>query len=874
MTAFRDYTILQTLPELKQEVRSKKYQKPELLAPAGDFDSLKTAVENGADAVYVGLKEFNARRQARNFTLKELYEAVCYAHLRNRKIYLAVNILIKERELRKVLDYVEKALTSGIDGLIVQDLGLASILSRLYEGVRLHASTQINCHNTATALFLENSGFTRIVLARETTLEEVRRIKNETGVEIEIFGHGALCFSYSGQCLLSSLVGRRSGNRGLCTQPCRLPYHLVVDKEGNRLEPEMLGNYPISTKDLCVLTHLPEIIKAGIDALKIEGRLKSAEYIGVVTRVYRREIDRAFLNSFGYQPLRESVEQLEEVFSRGFSSAYLTGIRDNQMMSYTRPSNRGAFIGRVVFVDNYSGRVGVLLRRNISKGDILEFWVSKGGRVSQEVKTIFLEGKEVEEVSKNRRAEIVVDKNRHLIKPGDRVHRVFNYKLNREAGNIFKEENRPRIPVKIFIKVIKGEPVSALAFSDDVEVEINTEIYPEISLRKQLTVEGIKKQIEKLKNTPYELTSFEALVDESVFLSLKQLNQIRRELISKLDEARLKSKKPDYIKKYGIDKVLSDVQVKREILNPILTVKAADCETAKVSLEAGADIVYLKLPSYRGQEEKSEKKIFTLRSIASLKGKWLGVSIPNIVKDSEVDFYIKFLTKYQHVFDVVLVDNPGFLTEAQKIHHNIVGDYHLNIFNAKALTALNEDKIRRFTLSVELSEREIEDILIKISLPLELIIYGDIEVMTAEHCPLLAISSSKITNERMDLPGCLLAERDNNPPAFCELGMAYLKDEKGYEFPVMTDMFCRGHIFNSRVLCAPFVIPKMRLLGVNYFRLELLLKRSEKEIKTTVKNYRKLLDAISAGRNEVAEKLMKNVCFRNFTTGHYQRGVL
>lgn len=873
MTAFSDYTVLQTLSEVQQEVQSRRRQKPELLAPAGDFDSLKAAVENGADAVYIGLKEFNARRQARNFTLRELDEAVRYAHLRNKKIYLATNILIKESELKKALDHIDKSLTSGIDGLIVQDLGLASILLRLYEGIRLHASTQINCHNTTTALFLKNLGFARIVLARETTLEEVRKIKRESGTEIEIFGHGALCFSYSGQCLLSSLVGRRSGNRGLCTQPCRLPYSLVIENEEIRVEPEMLGEYPISTKDLCVVAVLPEIIKSGIDALKIEGRLKSAEYIAVVTRVYRREIDRAVLNPSGYRPLRESIDKLDEVFSRGFSSAYLAGIRDSRMMSYTRPSNRGAFIGRVVYVDNYAGGVGIALRKDISKGDVLEFWVSRGGRVAQEVKTIFLDGKEVEEISKDKRAEIVVDKNRHLIKPGDRVHRIFNYKLNRESEIIFKGEKCSKIPVKIFVKVIKGEPVCVLAFSDDTEVEIITEIYPEESRHKQLTAESIKKQIEKLGDTPYELVSFEALVDEKLFLPLKQLNQVRRDLIKKLDEAKLMSKKPGYVKRYRDKNILSNVEVKRELLDPVLTVKIINFEAAEAALEAGADIVYLKVPSYRGQEELTEEKIFTLRTLASLKGKWLGLSIPNIVKDNEIDLYVRFLKKYHNGFDVILVDNPGILIEAQKFHHNVVGDYHLNVFNSRTLTAFKGEKLRRLTLSVELSEEEIEDILKKVAIPMELIVYGDIEVMTSEHCPLLALSNSNIADERLILTGCLLAGKSSGTPAFCEIGTVYLKDEKAYEFPVMTDIFCRGHIFNSRVLCAPSVISRMRFSGVNFFRLELLLKRSGNEIRTVVGNYRKLLDAISEEKDKIVEVLMREICIRNYTTGHYQRGV-
>lgn len=873
MVTISNYSGLQTLPKPLKENESGKRKRPELLSPAGDFDSLKAAIENGADAVYLGLKEFNARRQARNFNLEELEEAIRYAHLRNKKVYLTTNILIKEREIEKALEHIEKALTFGIDALIVQDIGLAYTLSQLYDGVKLHASTQLNCHNVSTALFLKELGFKRIVLSRELTLSEVKKIKSESGVEVEIFAHGALCYSYSGQCLMSSFVGRRSGNRGLCAQPCRLSYQIVINKDGKDLHLDTLGDYPISTKDLCTLSLIPEILEAGIDALKIEGRLKSPEYVAVVTKVYRREIDRAVANPANYYLLRESIEQLEEVFSRGFSAAYLGGIRDNRMMSYTRPNNRGAFVGRVVYVDSYSGKVGIKLRKTISKGDILEFWVSKEGRVVQEVKSLSIEGREVDEALEGKRAEVVVEKDRHLIKAGDRVYRVYNAKLNYEAEASFKKQGQFKIPVKIFVKILKNEPVYASAMTEDAEVEITTEIFPEESKGKDLSFETVKTQMKKLGDTAYELVFFEAMIGERLFLPLRKINQIRRDLIEKLDRARLLSKKPDYSKKASFESIIAEGEEKRKVYTPALTVKAADYETAKAALEAGADIVYLKPPPYRGQEKLTEEKLLRLREIATLRDKWLGLSTPNVIKDSEIDYYLNFLKKHSEIFDVVLVDNHGFLLEAQKVHRNIVGDYHLNIFNSRAFAAYRKASVRRLTLSLELSADEIDHVLRRVDIPVEVIVHGDVEVMTAEHCLLLVISDGNDRYAKTGMTACAMKGGGEERPAYCEMGMAYIEDEKEYRFPIMTDIFCRGHIFNSKVLCAASVISKLRAAGINYFRLELLLPRSQKEVSFLVKSYRSLIDDASSKNNYHLRSLSKKICSNGFTTGHYHRGV-
>ena len=323
---------------------------PELLAPAGGPDALRAAVANGADAVYLGVENLNARRGAENFSLDGLAEACRFAHLRGVGVYLTANVVVLPAEMDEALEMVDSAWAVGVDAVIVQDLGLLRAVREGLPHVRIHASTQINAHNTDTLRALGSLGVSRVTLARETSIGEIEAlvtVGRSAGVEVESFVHGALCVCYSGQCLLSSLIGGRSANRGLCAQPCRLPYELI-DESGKTLE--TAGAHLLSPKDLAGITMLPQLVNAGVTALKIEGRMKSAEYVALVTGVYRAAVDRASHEADGFEVRDGEVAVLKEAFSRGFTEAYLLGERGNDMMSYARPNNRGVLVGRVAKV--------------------------------------------------------------------------------------------------------------------------------------------------------------------------------------------------------------------------------------------------------------------------------------------------------------------------------------------------------------------------------------------------------------------------------------------------------------------------------------------------------------------------------------------
>ena len=329
----------------------------ELLAPAGDMACLHAAVRAGADAVYLGAQQFNARRGAGNFTLGELEQACHYAHLRRVRIYLTVNTVVLQREMEQALELVRQAYRRGVDAFIVQDLGLAREMRRALPQAELHVSTQMNIHNKAGIAATAELGASRVTLARELTLGEVEELSaaaRALDMEVEVFGHGALCICYSGQCFMSSLVGGRSANRGRCAQACRLPYELRNAAVRKALGAP--GEHLLSPKDLCTIDLLPQLIDAGISSLKVEGRMKSPEYVQAVVGVYRAVLDRVLA---GGRPeaTHEERRVLSEAFSRGFTQAYLVGETGNDRMSYARPNNRGVLVGRVAFARD--GVVGV-----------------------------------------------------------------------------------------------------------------------------------------------------------------------------------------------------------------------------------------------------------------------------------------------------------------------------------------------------------------------------------------------------------------------------------------------------------------------------------------------------------------------------------
>ncbi|MGN1049936.1 MAG: peptidase U32 family protein, partial [Selenomonadaceae bacterium] len=450
----------------------------ELLAPAGSREALLAAIEAGANAVYLAGTMFGARAYADNFDEEGLREAIRLAHLRNVLINVTVNTIVDDQELPKLKEYLKFLYDAGADAVLVQDMGVARVAHEVAPGLPLHASTQMTVHNLDGVRALEKLGFSRVVLSRELSLEAIRHICANAKAEIEVFVHGALCVCYSGQCLMSSIIGGRSGNRGRCAQPCRLPYALI-DEKGNDLLGDAAGRYLLSPRDINAIELLPQLIDAGVASLKIEGRMKRPEYVAIVVDSYRRAIDSYYAGRFEVEAKTSS--RLAQIFNRDFTTAFMEKKQGRNMMSDKRPNNRGLMLGRVLFFDKESHRAILKLSAPLAEGDQVDFWVKVGGRVTANVKDMKLvmlpadsgkKGKSGMSINALKKAasygqaaadaeagmmvSLPVDS---MVFEHDRVFKVYDNRLMSWAGGFFKA-GAPvrRIPLKVRVSAAVGEP--------------------------------------------------------------------------------------------------------------------------------------------------------------------------------------------------------------------------------------------------------------------------------------------------------------------------------------------------------------------------------------------------------------------------------
>ncbi len=494
-------------------------RKPELLAPAGNREAFEAALAAGADAIYLGAGSFNARRNADNFAIDDVRAACRDAHLRGARVYLTANTLVFPGEMDDALAMVADAVEVGIDAAIVQDVGLMSVLRRELPELELHASTQLNVRGKRGIELATRLGCSRVTLARELSIEKIAELAT-LGIDLEVFAHGALCICQSGQCLLSSLIGGRSANRGLCAQPCRLPYKLV-DEDGKKLAQE--GQYLLSPRDLCGIEMIDRLIEADVASLKIEGRMKSPEYVSTVTATYRDAIDRAWEDVASYEADPDAKDILAEAFNRGFTQGYLAGERGNDMMGYKRPNNRGVPVGRVT---GYSaGKVKLAANADIAVGDLLEFWTSKG-RVTYTV-----------EPSDTLKGETKYLGVREPVSVGDRVFRVRSAKLAADAQE--RTETGMKIPVSIDVRMRKGEQLE-IVVHDDAGHEARAQgPAVEAARTKAVTREDVIDHVGRLGATPFSCESWDIMLDEGVGIGFSTLHKTRAAALEAFEGALL-----------------------------------------------------------------------------------------------------------------------------------------------------------------------------------------------------------------------------------------------------------------------------------------------------------------------------------------------
>ncbi|MBU2701560.1 putative protease [Sporomusaceae bacterium BoRhaA] len=830
----------------------------ELLAPVGNWEALVAAVESGAQAVYLGGKAFGARHYAANFDDKELSEAVRYAHLRKVLIYVTVNILIDTAELEELASYLRRLYTIGVDAILVQDIAVAKIAKQVVPDLPLHASTQMTIHNLAGVNYLASLGFCRVVLAREVSLDDIRTICKHSSVEIEVFIHGALCVSYSGQCLMSSLIGGRSGNRGKCAQPCRLPYELVDGKGNNVLMGKDAGEYLLSPKDLNTLELLPELVNAGVTSFKIEGRMKRPEYVAVVVDSYRRALNSVLAS--GQTNADDTVQKdLAQVFNRDFTTAYLQGKQGRAMMSDRRPNNRGTKLGRVLSYDRTNKQATIQLDEELAIGDIVEVWVKVGGRVNITVHDLIVNGEDVQTAPAGAMATVNVPS---LVRASDRVFKTFDAKLMARARSFFShQESLKRVGVYAEVTGKIGEALSITLTDEDGYVgTAQTNFICEQARNRPLTEATLRKQVERLGTTGFLLLGLVCHIEGELMVPVSEINEARRQAVEALEEARLSpfrrpaaSQEPIAIKSL----FLPSLPLKQK--RPQLVVNVDRLDKVRAALEAGADGILLGGECYGHYNLTADDYQEALKLVHKA-GRSIIFNTPRLVKEWQIPALLAQLKLFNDLQpDAVAIGNVGTLYLLKK-HTDLAfqGDYPLNTFNKVALDFWTEQGATSVTLSPELNFSQIERLAAVKSVPIECLVHGHITMMVSEYC---AVGSylGGLTSGRKCSQACLK-------------GQYYLKDRLNTRFPVVTDQYCRMHILNANELSMIPHVPRFGEIGVDRLRIEAKYM-DVKAVNKMTQLYRQLIDQ-GDGHQAFASGQFESLEAANITRGHYFRGVL
>ncbi len=842
-------------------------RKPELLAPAGSWDALVAAVQNGADAVYLGGKSFNARHSADNFDDDELARAIEYAHVRGVKVHVTMNILLADTELKDALRFLRIVYNAGADALIVQDLGFIWLARLFFPDLDLHASTQMTVHNVPGAIFLRDAGIKRIVLARELGLDEVCEIRKRAGVEVETFVHGALCVCYSGQCLMSSMIGGRSGNRGRCAQPCRLEYRLVDDKGKQVADNTKVGDYLLSPRDLNISLHIPELIKAGIDAFKIEGRMRRPEYVATVTKIYRTLIDRAAQGG-DYFVTDAEAGQLAQVFNREFTTGYFYGVPGHDLMSFKRPNNRGVRLGRVRSYDRDTNQAEIELEAPLRVGDGIEVWVTRGGRVGTEVSQILVNGQDTS--SADAGALVVLNLVGHIY-PGDRVFKTHDAQLMENAVQTYSSSRETRsVPLDFKVWARVGEPMVLEAADQEwVYARAATRELGQNALNRPLTKEFLAEQLNRLGNTPFVLNKLECDLGENVMIPVSEINDVRRQVVEQITELRALLRKPekacDSDLEIRMSVVLDDMEIDRTGQFPALAVAVGSASETLAGVKNGAELVYFSGDQFKSRSKVNVAEINQARQYCSDAGVKFYVTTPRIAHDREIKQYLPFL----HLLlktnpDGILASSVGWLTTLRELTDlPLITDFSLNVFNHVSALSLKQRGVSRVTLSTELTGEQVKYLASRSLVETEVIVHGVLPLMVSRYCVIGSVLGGKGENSSCS--------------GQCHNVSYALLDRKGVVFPVETDQRCLMHIYNSRELCLLDTLPSLVQAGLAVLRIE-ARRENEAYVARVVKTYRKVLDSLHNSPVNLPDlqTTMEELVAGGpgFTRGHYYRGVM
>ena len=798
----------------------------ELLAPVGSFEALKAAVQNGANAVYLGGKDFGARASANNFDRDELKEAVKYAHIRGVQVFVTTNTLRKENEIEDFLEYAKFLYDIDVDAIILQDIGMARLIKRELPDFELHASTQMVAHSLEDVKYLESVGFDRVVLAREVTVEEIKYICDNCKADIEVFVHGALCVCYSGQCLMSSMIGNRSGNRGRCAQPCRQRYELIDVYTGEVVNSN--GDYLLSPRDLNAIEEIDKVIDAGVHSLKIEGRMKRPEYVATVIDGYRKTIDE-YLATNKLNVSDETINDLYTIFNRKFTKGLLLGDVGKDMMNSQLPNNQGLYVGTVVDYNKKAKRLKIKLANTLKKGDGINLGGGTIGRIIKNgnIETIGYKGEtiELDFVGEARKGQIVFKTSDSELM--DRVQATFTQD---------KEFVKNIIDAKITIK-LGQKPILTLKDRHSNEATIEGDKIVEEAMKVALSKEKVETQLRKLGNTPYELDLLEVELDDNVSLPISLLNQMRRDCIELLDKERVSIKNRKYKNKIVKYKpVLYNRNKQQEI-----SVKVKNLEQLESALECGVDRIYY----------EDTNTIDKAMRLAMKYNKKVIYSAPRIIRNKEYNH----LAKANNAgVESVQVGNYGSIDYFKDKKLNI--DYYLNAFNSETINYYKEIGADTLCISQELNINEIKETIKYTDINIESVVYGYTPLMITEYCPMGVIVRDCKKDKRV---------------AKCKESIYALRNSKGDEFRVSQDIFCRSTIYNSNVTCMLDNLYELHEIGINVLRLDFTLE-DKGTVKEVIEAYQEVLsNDYKLGTK--ATKLYNKLDEKGTTAGHYYKGV-
>ena len=820
-------------------------QRPELLAPAGNWECAKAAVENGADAIYFGLDRFNARMRAQNFTEADLPQLMTFLHRRGVKGYVTVNTLIFPKELAEAQQYLRTIIAAGVDAAIVQDIGICRLIRQLSPDFPIHASTQMTITSAAGVEFAKSLGCQLVVLARECSLKEINKIQQqiaqqEMSLPLEVFVHGALCVAYSGQCLTSEALGGRSANRGECAQACRMPYDLIADGEVVNLKER---KYLLSPQDLAGLDVLPDLVKSGVTCLKIEGRLKAPEYVANVTRVYRQALDGVMEELERPNPSLPTREggrgqsdqehyNLEMAFSRGLYTGWFGGINNQELVHARFGKKRGVYLGEVSRIHNEE--VTVKLEAPVKPGDGIVFDCGhpeakeEGGRVygvvSKGKETMLTFGRN--------------DLNLRRVHIGDRIWKTSDPELDKQVRQSFAGENAQfQRPIDLEIYGEIGQALIAIArdrLGNIVQVESAISLVE--AHTKPLDTDRLQEQFGRLGNTPFYLGTLTNHLSGTLMLPVSELNRMRREIVVQLEELRSQPKRWQLRSDVSFQSLLPSSSP-LSLSSPALIVLVRNLNQLQAALKAGIETLYCEFEDPRAYRE-AVQLVHKQRQQSSLPTIW--VAPPRITKPGENWILQQVRASEADGYLIRNYDQLQFFAQDR-----CIGDFSLNVANPLTADYFQQHfGLERLTASYDLNITQLQDLLA--SCPpqwFEVTIHQHMPMFHMEHCVFCAFLSTGTDYTNCGRP--------------CEKQEVKLRDRVGSEHVLKADIGCRNTVFNGTAQTGAEYVQRLIELGLRQFRIEFVNETPE-QVSKTIHCYSQLLQGEITGSQLWRELKLQN----------------